>query len=483
MNIILINTDQQKRDSLSVYGNTIVQTPNIDSITRRGMVFDNAFTTTPICGPARASMLTGLFPSSHGILRNAESGDTGGRDFAEEPFFFNHGLSKRGYRCHHIGKWHVGTALEPGRCGWEGIYYPGYGYPSNHPDYLKYLKSIGTPNSELRDQSFAVYADGNRGPLLSSVQNGGAEVSVPHYLVSKALAAISESNAAENSFFLRCDFWGPHVPYIIPEEYLKMYDPRDIPEPESFADTLEDKPRIQRDMKSYWGVQNHSWEQWSKLVAACYGYVSLMDFEIGRILALLDALQIRDSTAIFFTSDHGGMVGSHGLCDKGPYLYDDIIRIPLIADIPGCPSNVRSDAFVYNMDLCPTFLDLGECEVPERMDAQSILPVVQGSSASVREAAAYVEFYGHQVPVIQKLMRTETGKYIFNSFDKDEYYDLLTDPNELVNLICNTDYQTEIKIARQAMFTRLKEAADPILRYFEGTRMHNVKPANGAVHE
>ena len=117
MNIILIHTDQQRRDSLPCYGNTLVRTPNIDRLAERGTVFSNAFTTTPICGPARASILTGKFPLRHGIVRNPESGSVAGRDFTGEHVLFNQVLSEKGYVCHHVGKWHVGRSMTPENAG------------------------------------------------------------------------------------------------------------------------------------------------------------------------------------------------------------------------------------------------------------------------------------------------------------------------------------------------------------------------------
>jgi arylsulfatase A-like enzyme len=472
MNIILLTTDQQRRDSLPAYGNTVVQAPNIEGLAARGMIFDNAFTTTPICGPARASMLTGLYPRNHGILRNSESGCLGGKDFDDEPFLFNMGLNDRGYTCHHIGKWHVGTELEPEQCGWRGVFYPGYGYPSRHPHYLQYLETLGVSGFNLRDQVHARYTDGSQGPLLSAEQEGGAEASVPHYLVSQAIDAIRMSVAKDEEFFVRCDFWGPHVPYIIPEEYLQMYNPKDIPEPASFVDTLAEKPLLQRQMKEYWGVQGFAWDEWSRLVAASYGYISLIDSEVGRILKLVEDLGIEEDTAVFLTSDHGGMVGSHGLCDKGPYLYDDICRIPLIAAVPGCDPGRRSDAVAYNMDLCPTFLDLAGCNVPNGMDACSLMPILNATDDRIRDDIAYLEFYGHQVPVTQKVVRGSRFKYIFNSFDKDEYYDLENDPDELVNLIGSPSCAAQVGDAREIMLDRLEALSDPILRYYRGTRMH-----------
>ena len=472
MNIVLINTDQQRRDSLGVYGNVNTKTPHIDRLAAVGTIFENAFTTPPICSPARASILTGLYPLHHGILRNPESGCVGGRNFTEAPPFFNRFLAEEGISCHHIGKWHVGTNLSPESCGWSGVDYPGYGYPSAHPHYLRYLKDNGIDGFNLKNERYAEYTDGGRGPLLSAIQEGGIEASVPHYLVSQTLDVIRASYTTERDFFVRCDFWGPHVPYIIPAEYMEMYAPKDIPQYPNFEDSLYRKPTVQRQMREYWGVQNLTWDAWSRLTSASYGYISLIDYEIGRILTLLDELGIGDETAVLFTTDHGGMVGAHGLCDKGPYLYDELCRIPLIASIPGIPGGSRSNAVVYNMDLMPTFLELCGIEPTAGLDARSLYPILRGETEDIREEYAYLEFYGHQVPVLQKLLRTNSYKYIFNGQETDEYYDLLCDPGELTNRIADPAYSAAVRSARISMQTQLTKMGDPVLRYFEGTRLH-----------
>ena len=395
MNILLIQSDQQRRDSLGAYGNTTVKTPNMDALCDDGVVFDNTFTPIPICAPARASLITGKRPVHHGILRNVESGAVGGRDFAEKETTLAEILKEKGYRSTLCGKWHVGTELTPAECGFEGVFHPGYGYPDKHPHYLEYLRGFGC-GFELADEVYSTYPDGSRGALLSATQVGPAEVSIPHYLVGQAIEAMENSVKRGEPFFVRCDFWGPHIPYIIPEPYTKMYDAADMPEWPNFRDELKSKPRIQRIMKEYWGVQDLKWQDWSRLVAMCYGYVSLIDEGVGRLLAALDKLGITDDTAVIYTTDHGGMVGSHSLADKGPHLYEEELRIPLVVKIPGMTNGARSDAYVYNMDLMPTILEIAGADVPNGLDALSLMPIVRGEKENVRDRVAFVEFHGHQ---------------------------------------------------------------------------------------
>jgi arylsulfatase A-like enzyme len=201
-----------------------------------------------------------------------------------------------------------------------------------------------------------------------------------------------------------------------------------------------------------------------------YGYTTLIDDEVARLLDALEALGLADDTAVFYTSDHGGMVGAHGLCDKGPHMYDEEIRIPLVARLPGVTSGGRSDAIVYNMDLMPTILDIAGADTPGDLDAKSLMPVLRGEADEVREPVAYVEFHGHQGPYSQRLVRTNDVKYVFNAPDRDELYDLNADPGEMRNLIGDPGRASVLEEMRRMLLKHIIETGDPIRRFFECSR-------------
>ncbi|UCD28822.1 MAG: DUF4976 domain-containing protein, partial [Planctomycetota bacterium] len=167
-----------------------------------------------------------------------------------------------------------------------------------------------------------------------------------------------------------------------------------------------------------------------------------------------------------------GMVGAHNLGDKGPYLYDEICRIPLVAYVPGLPADRRSDALVYNMDLMPTILELAGCEVPPDLDAVSLMPILNGDGERVREdETVYIEFHGHHQPYSQRLVRTHDAKYIFSPAEIDELYDLQNDPHELSNLAADPAYAELLDGMQQIMRQWLARMNDPVLKYFEGQRL------------
>ena len=470
MNILTVVTDQQRRDLMGCYGCADVRTSAADRLAAEGVVFDNAFTVIPICAPARASMLTGLRPVHHGILRNPESGEVGGRDFPSRPVACHELLNDAGYRSFHVGKWHVGTRLTCVDCGAEGVDYPGYGYPSHHPHYRETLEAHGLPPFAIAETLCGEHADGTRGSVLLARQEQPVEGSIPHYLTEQAIADIRRCVSDGESFNLRLDFWGPHVPYIVPEPYFSMYDNVTVRAWPNFAERFANKPRVQRDTLDYWGIADFTWTEWERLVRGCYAYTTLIDDEVGRVLDLLDELGVADDTAVFYTADHGGMVGAHRLCDKGPFPYDEIVRVPMIARVPGVTSpGVRSDAWVYNYDLMPTILEVAGAPVPDGLDATSLLPIIRGDAT--REPEAFVEFHGHQLPYTQRMLRTPTHKYVFNGPDVDELYALDVDPHETTNLALQPCTRELLRDLRERMRVFLHETGDPILRYFEGSRL------------
>ena len=144
------------------------------------------------------------------------------------------------------------------------------GYPDQHPHYLAYLEGLGA-KFEVCDQIYSRRPDGSDKYVLAAVQCGPEEAAVPYYLVSQAIEAIRQSAQTDQPFFIRVDFWGPHAPYIVPERYARMYDPNDIQPWPNFDDDLAARPEIQRAYKHYWGVDDFTWEEWSRLVAMCCG--------------------------------------------------------------------------------------------------------------------------------------------------------------------------------------------------------------------
>ncbi len=450
-NILILMTDQHRVDTLGCYGNRVCQTPAIDELAARGVRFDNAFTPTAICTPARASLLTGVLPFRHSLLANYER-NVGYREELDGRYPpFSHGLRSAGYQVGHVGKWHVGKELGPADHGFDGVHYPGWGNPVNHPDYQGWLRERDLPSFRLRSEVRGHFPNGEPGNLLAGVIDGPAESTFEHYLADRAIERIERYSESGWPFFLACNWFGPHLPYCLPEDYYHRYNPDDVTLPRSIAETFAGKPAVQRSYSRHWTFDSVGLERWTELTAAYWGYVSLIDEQVGRILRALDRLGLTDNTVVIFTADHGEFTGAHRLHDKGPAMYDDIYRIPFVVAGPGIDGGRTDDRIVTLTDIAPTLCDLASMEKPDYYDGRDIMPLLRGEPVNDWPVELVAEFHGHHFPYPQRMLRTERYKLVVNPADCNELYDLLDDPDELLNRYD----QPALAGVRQAMMRRL----------------------------
>lgn len=457
-NILVLMTDQHRLDTLGCYGNQVCQTPALDALADGGVRFDAGFTPTAICTPARATLLTGVLPFRHTLLANYER-NVGYREELDDTYPpFSRYLRDAGYQLGHEGKWHVGKVNGPAEYGFDGDHLPGWGNPVQHPAYLKYLADHGLPPYQLRHEVRGVFPNGEPGNLLGGILDQPVEATFEYFLAERTIARLRRYAADQRNsgqpFYLACHWFGPHLPYCLPEEYYRRYDPADVDLPASVAETFTDKPRVQRHYSAHWTFDCFTPDQWRELVAAYWGYVSLIDEQVGRILAELDELGLADDTAVVFTADHGEFTGSHRLHDKGPAMYDDIYRVPLILRAPGGRAGVVERRFATLTDLTPTFLDLAGLPVPEHFDGRSLLPLVHGDPVDDWPTELIAEFHGHHFPYPQRMIRTDRYKLVVNPVDCNELYDLAEDPDELHNRY----HHPELAAVRQDLMRRLYDA-------------------------
>ncbi|TWD74916.1 arylsulfatase A-like enzyme [Kribbella amoyensis] len=433
-NILLLMTDQHRLDTLGCYGNQVCRTPNLDALAAGGTRFTHGFTPTAICTPSRATLQTGVLPYQHTLLANYER-NVGYREELDEDEYppFSRYLGAAGYQLGHVGKWHVGKVKGPRDFGYDGEHYAGWGNAVDHPDYLQYLAEHGYPPFEVRSPVRGTFANGEPGNLLGGILDQPVEATFEYFLAERTIERLRAYAEDGRPFYLTCNWFGPHLPYLLPESYYRMYDPDEIELPVSVAETFADKPKVQQHYSSHWTFDSVGPDRWRELIAAYWGYVTLIDEQIGRVLAVVDELGLADDTAVFFTADHGEFTGSHRLHDKGPAMYDDIYRIPFLAKVPGSPAGVVEDGFVTLTDLTPTFLELAGLDVPEYYQGRSLLPLVAGERPGDWPAEVTAEFHGHHFPYPQRMIRTDRYKLVVNPADRNELYDLRLDPHELQN--------------------------------------------------
>jgi arylsulfatase A-like enzyme len=479
-NVLLIVTDEQRQDCLGCYGNSIVQTPNIDKLAATGVRFNNAFTPTAVCCPARTSIQTGLLAHEHGIVRNP-SFETGlivskskpprnqwtenDRDVAPDIRFFSQSLSKNNWQMAHIGKWHIGMTKKPADYGYQDtVFYPGYGFPfyigyETHEHYATYLKSHGVDKAEL----LKTIKDPSGRHSYAGLQKGPQEISEPAYLRSQTVDMIKKFSALDKPFFISCNFWGPHQPFYITEKHYNMYKDVKIEAWANFDCDLSDKPEMIRRYGQYWTTDWLDKKSLAELISKYYGYISLIDEEIGRIIDALKACGQLEDTLIIYTTDHGDSCGSYRMWDKGFGMYDCIWRIPFIVSNPSIKPTV-SDSFVSLVDLANTFLEIGGCELANGAEGRSLMPILTGKAKAIRDNHIACQGYGHQFAFMQRMLRTTDAKYIYNPTDKDEFYDLANDPWETRNIIDKIS-KTQLNSMKELLREDMIRVDDPMANW------------------
>lgn len=460
-NILFLMTDQHRVDTLPAYGNPIVETPALDRIARQGTVFERCYTPTAICTPARASLLTGLHPFEHGLLSNYEWNSGHREELPDGLPTFSAALGDAGYALGHVGKWHVGRHRGPEFYGFAGRHLPGALNPYDDEDYVRWLDDHGHPPFAVHDPVYTRATDGGRGHLIAARLDQPTEATFEAYLADRAiemLRGFAVGAGAGTPFSLSLHYFGPHLPYLLPDEWYDRYEPADVSLPASMAETFAGKPEVQRTYSAYWGADGFDAEQWRKLTAVYWGYVAMIDQQYGRILDELDRLGLADTTAVFVTADHGEFTGAHRLNDKGPAMYEDIYRIPGIVSVPGGPAG-RSDAFVTLVDFTATMLELAGLS-SAGCRGMSLLPLLHDQPVDGWREDLVGEFHGHHFPYAQRMLRTERYKLVVNPEGVDEFYDLQTDPHELLNAIDVPAYKDTAREMRLRLYRELVARGD-----------------------
>lgn len=463
-NILFLMTDQHRRDTLGCYGGPGAHTPVLDGLAATGVRFDQWYTPTAICTPARASLLTGNLPFRHRLLANAERNVGYVEDLAPDTFSFSRALREAGYNVGLMGKWHAGEHLTAHDFGFDGPHFVGWHNQIDHPDYLAYLADGGHPPYEIHDRIRGTLPNGGPGNLLAARLKQPTEATFEHFLATRTIDMLTGYAAGVEEgtpFYLALHFAGPHLPYILPDEWFDLVDPDSVELPRSTLETFEGKPPAQKNYSEHWTYDTLTPEESRKLIAVYRGYVALIDYELGRVLAAVDELGLTNDTAVFFTSDHGEFTGSHRLHDKGPAMYDDIYRTCGLLRVPGEAAGEVREQFVSLVDCTATILDLAGLDPSAAVDSRSLLPLVApGNGQAPWDPAIVGEFHGHHFPYPQRMLRTRTHKLVVNPESVNELYDLVRDPDELVNVYRLPEYEEIRNGLLRDLYERLRARGD-----------------------
>lgn len=434
-NILWICTDQQRWNTIHALGNEYIRTPNLDRLVNQGVAFNYAHCTSPVCTPSRASFLTGMYASTIHATKN------GAAYWPETAPLVTKMLKDTGYDCGLVGKLHLSTAQvnnpekRPEDDGYRFFRYshaPHQGGDQN--DYLMWLKEQGYEYDDLRKLA------GDKQAALDQTT----------WSTNEAIEFISEERKAP--WLLSLNVFDPHGPHNPPAHLLERFDVESLPGPAFRESDLEQKSVFNDVMFQSKPAHPDSFN--AKLLQAKYwAEIELIDEQIGRLLETLEQTGQLDNTLIIFTSDHGEMLGDHGLINKGCRFYEGLVRVPLIFCWPGrFKEGLQSDALVELIDIAPTLLEITGEKIPERMQGKSLLPILTGEAdpGEFREFAR-CEFYStlrqteNRPESYGTMIRTREYKLVnYHGHPKGELFDLVNDPDEFENLWDDPDYQ-EIK--------------------------------------
>lgn len=458
-NLLFIMTDQQRYDALSIAGNTVLKTPHMDRLARQGAYFSRAYTPCAVCAPARASLLTGHTVEHTGANTNARSYYVD-RELLTMPTF-DEILTDQGYHCEYYGKWHTVSSLadvykNPIKAAKNGksIFGPGgqrYIYLdtlNNHQSQRKARlgeltdKFTGMPyRTDPLDKHHGltdVALKASKAKYPQCDMHG--ELLMPKELTLTAFQAMQTIEAIERlkdrPFSITCSFHFPHAPMLPPEPYYSMYPARDMVPPVSISDPMENSPYRAANGR----LGNPEYADIKKIrymISNYYGLVKEIDDWVGQILSTLDKHDLTDNTLVIFTSDHGEMLGAHGLREKNVF-YEESAHIPLMIRFPGeIKKNTTVNGTISTVDLFATILDYLKIKA-HKSDGKSLRGLMEGTDT---EHGKYVVTeWDYRGDIESNYMIVKDGWKLIIPYSKtskviNAMYDLNTDPHEMNNLL------------------------------------------------
>lgn len=443
-NVVFVLTDDQRWDAISLQGNSgPLETPNIDRLGREGVYFRNAFATTSLCSPSRATILTGLYAHAHGVTDNFT-------EFPEDTRTWPLVLQQHGYETAYIGKYHMGEDNDEPRAGFD--------YFATHRGQGQYF-----------DTEWRI--------------NGGERQVIPGYyttVVTDLAEQWIRGRSGDRPWAIMIGHKAPHSFYYPEEKYAQAFADVQVPYPPS-AFMLDDKPAWYRERLPTWhGIYGPLFDYrrqfpdsrpegvaaFEEMVRSYWRTILSVDDSVGRLYALLEELGQLDNTLFMFASDHGILNGEHGMIDKRT-AHEPSIRIPLVVRYPGLtsPASPRVvDQMVLTTDFAPSIVDIAGI-APEGFEhGRSWKALAQGRNVpDWRTSYVYIYNYERQFPYTPNVraIRTDRWKYIrypnATPEHKSELYDLVEDPDELVNLIDDPSHRARVAELHRELDRRLKE--------------------------
>jgi arylsulfatase A-like enzyme len=472
-NILWICSDQQRFDTLGCYGNQFVQTPNIDRLAQSGVLFEQAYSQSPVCTPSRASFLSGRYPRATRCRQNGQS-------IPEDEILVTRLLAENGYVCGLSGKLHL-SVCHPKACPvTERRINDGYSdfHWSHHPD------GVGNGQANeyhqwLRERGASYQRKSFRGSKYVET-SVAPEHHQTTWCADKAIEFMQANGAKKKPWLFSVNIFDPHHPFDPPEALLTRHLEAlsKIPTPNYVPGELNEKLCYQQidhrgGYGATWAYDEMTPDDHRLITAAYWAMCELIDVNVGRMIAALEKTGQLDNTIVIYMSDHGEMLGDHGFYLKGPHFYDPAIHVPLIVSFPAkIKGGRRSRALVELADLAPMLLDAADIKRHPGMQGQSIWPLLTGSGdIDQHRDDVYCEFYNSKPVPDHKahltMLRTAKHKLVAAhglpaSEVPGELYDLERDPLETHNL-WNDREHLQIKCELlQRLCSRMAFTVDPL---------------------
>jgi uncharacterized sulfatase len=423
LNVLFIAVDDMNND-LGCYGNALVKSPNIDALAARGVKFDRAYCQFPLCSPSRTSLMTGLRPDTTRTFNLQYHFRQGLPDVATLSQFFKN----NGYYAARVGKiYHYGN---PGEIGTDGL--------DDAPSWTEKFNPAGRDKTILEPEIIRLSKGGLGSSISILADKTGKDEEHTDGMVASQTIRLLEANK-DKPFFIAAGFYKPHCPYVAPQKYFDLYPLEKITLPEiaeGFRQTVPAPALASTNPWPYLGVMPDEARQGKQ---AYYATISFVDAQIGRVINALDRLGLRDNTVVVFWSDHGYLLGEHGMWMKQS-CFEESARVPLIIAPPKSKSAGQScPRTVELLDIYPTLVDLAGLIPPTHLQGARLRPLLDNPQAAWnRPAFTQVQrgaLPGHSV-------RTERWRYTeWDGGEKGtELYDHKNDPQELKNLADNPQF-------------------------------------------
>ncbi len=440
-NVLFLICDDLNCD-IGCYGHSLVKTPHIDSLAARGVRFSHAYCQFPLCGPSRASFMTGMYPDQTLVQRNAIYI----REHIPNVKTMSQMFRDAGYFATRIGKiYHYNVPTHVGTGG--------------HDDPYSWNHTIN-PRGRDKDDEDKIFSlkPGSFGGTLSWLAAEGSDEEQTDGIAATEAARVLQHHAnTKTRFFLAVGLFRPHTPFVAPQKYFDLYPLDQIKVPQVPDGYLESIPSPARKTLLRKKEQiNLEPELARKTIQAYYASISFADAQLGRILAALEDSGLAENTIVLFTSDHGYHMGEHGYYQKTT-LFENAARVPLIMAGPGISTRATTDTMAEMVDFYPTLADLTELPAPKFISGVSLAPALRDPSATPRTSALTQYANGYSI---------RTNNFRFTQWGDDgaegrELYDHRNDPGEMKNLVDDPEYAATIEELSVELTTRITDAQQP----------------------